>query len=295
MKKGTKILLIVTSAIVVPISVLVISFILTKKDFKTIEVEVYRNTILRDLIDGNIELINNPKIDTTKIGEQEIEIEYKNKIFLHKDKIKINVVDTTAPELEVEDIDVEKDEKIDITKKFKCKDNYDKNPNCFVEGNYTTSEPREYKLKYIGEDSSKNRSEKEFTLNVHETKSLSSAGYETVVCTQAQNVSGVSLDSTVNVYIGSGKFKGLDMEINIVVPDSMLSQKSTLITALKKQYEGFETRYGVVPNTFETTKGAKVTMNMTADQAKKFSGSQNDQATREDVIKVFGNQGFSCK
>lgn len=295
MKKGTKILLIVTSAIVVPISILVISFILTKKDFKTIEVEVYRNTILRDLIDGNIELINNPKIDTTKIGEQEIEIEYKNKIFLHKDKIKINVVDTTAPELEVEDIDVEKDEKIDITQKFKCKDNYDKNPNCFVEGNYTTSEPGEYKLKYIGEDSSKNRSEKEFTLNVYETKSLSSAGYETVVCTNNQSTMGIDLNSTVNVYLQSNKFKGLDMTIDIVVPSSMLSRKDTLVSALEKQYQSFETKYGVTPKTTETDNGAKLEMNMTAEQAKDFSGSKNDKETRKDVIEIFGKQGFECK
>lgn len=118
---------------------------------------------------------------------------------------------------------------------------------------------------------------------------------ETVVCTQSQNVSGISLDSTVNVYLENSRFKGLDMVIDIVVPDSMLSRKDVLVSALEKQYESFETKYGVTPVTTETDNGAKVTMEMTAEQAKEFSGSKNDKATRQDVIDIFGKQDFECK
>ena len=151
-------------------------------------------------------------------------------------------------------------------------------------------------LKYIGEDSSNNKSEKEFALFVYDVKPVTpTKNYETVVCTQSQNTSGVALNATVNVYLDDSRFKGLDMEINIVVPDSMMSQKSTLVNALEQQYKTFETTYGVKPQTIETQNGAKVTMNMSADQAKKFSGSQNDKATRQDVIREFGKQGFSCK
>ncbi len=118
---------------------------------------------------------------------------------------------------------------------------------------------------------------------------------ETVVCTQDQKVSGVALNSTVNVYLEGSRFKGLDMEIDIIVPESLLSRKDTLVSALEKQYKTFETTYGVTPKTETTDNGAKVTMNMTADQAKKFSGSKNDKATRKDVIETFGKQGFECK
>ena len=118
---------------------------------------------------------------------------------------------------------------------------------------------------------------------------------ETVVCTQSQKVSGVSLDSTVNVYLEGSRFKGLDMQIDIVVPDSMLSYKDTLVKTLEKQYKSFETQYGVTPKTTETDNGAKVTMEMTAEQAKKFSGSKNDKASKKDVIDTFGKQGFECK
>jgi hypothetical protein len=118
---------------------------------------------------------------------------------------------------------------------------------------------------------------------------------ETVVCTNNQKVSGIDLNSTVNVYLENSKFKGLDMEIDIVVPDSMMSAKDTLVKALEKQYQSFETKYGVTPKTTGTEKGAKVTMEMTAEQAKEFSGSNNDKATRKDVIEIFGKQGFECK
>ena len=118
---------------------------------------------------------------------------------------------------------------------------------------------------------------------------------ETVVCTNNQSTMGIDLNSTVNVYLQSNKFKGLDMTIDIVVPSSMLSRKDTLVSALEKQYQSFETKYGVTPKTTETDNGAKVEMNMTAEQAKEFSGSKNDKATRKDVIEIFGKQGFECK
>lgn len=118
---------------------------------------------------------------------------------------------------------------------------------------------------------------------------------ETIVCTQSQEQSGITLDSTVNVYLENSRFKGLDMVIDIAVPESMLSRKDVLVTALENQYQSFETKYGVTPKTTETDNGAKVTMEMTAEQAKEFSGSNNDKATRKDVIETFGKQGFECK
>lgn len=297
MKKGTKIALIVLGAIAAGIVALVVSYMLSKKDLTVTEVDVYKSVTLKDLMGDDVEIQNNKKIDTTKLGEQEIEIEYKSKIFLHKEKVKIKVTDTEAPELDVKSIEISKGDKLDVTNEFKCTDNYDKNPNCYVEGEYDVNTPGKYMLKYVGEDSSKNKSEKEFALFVYDVKTInpSSKGYETVVCTQKQTVSGATLDSTVNVYLGDSKFKGLDMEINIVIPESMASYKDILIETLNNQYKTFETQYGVKPNVFTTSNGAKVTMNMTADQAKDFSGSQNDSATRQEVIDVFGKQGFACK
>lgn len=118
---------------------------------------------------------------------------------------------------------------------------------------------------------------------------------ETIVCTNKQDTPGINFKKTVNVYLENSRFKGLDMVVDTIISDSMLSRKNEIVSALEKQYQSFETKYGVTPKTTETDNGAKVTMEMTAEQAKEFSGSNNDKATRKDVIEIFGKQGFECK
>lgn len=118
---------------------------------------------------------------------------------------------------------------------------------------------------------------------------------ETIVCTNKQDTPGINFKKTVNVYLENSRFKGLDMVVDTIISDSMLSRKNEIVSALEKQYQSFETKYGVTPKTTETDNGAKVTMEMTAEQAKEFSGSNNDRATRKDVIEIFGKQGFECK
>lgn len=118
---------------------------------------------------------------------------------------------------------------------------------------------------------------------------------ETITCTQSQSMMGVKLESVVKVDIEGNKFKGLNMEVDAILPESYLSRKQTFIDSFEKQYANFETKYGVKPVVSESDKGVKVEMNMTAEQAKEFSGSKNDKATRKDVIETFGKQGFDCK
>lgn len=118
---------------------------------------------------------------------------------------------------------------------------------------------------------------------------------ETIVCTNKQDTPGINFKKTVNVYLENSRFKRLDMVVDTIISDSMLSRKNEIVSALEKQYQSFETKYGVTPKTTETANGAKVTMEMTAEQAKEFSGSNNDKATRKDVIEIFGKQGFECK
>lgn len=118
---------------------------------------------------------------------------------------------------------------------------------------------------------------------------------ETIVCTNKQDTPGINFKKTVNVYLENSRFKRLDMVVDTIISDSMLSRKNEIVSALEKQYQSFETKYGVTPKTTETDNGAKVTMEMTAEQAKEFSGSNNDKATRKDVIEIFGKQGFECK
>ena len=118
---------------------------------------------------------------------------------------------------------------------------------------------------------------------------------EKVVCTTSQTMYGIEMSSELNVYLKDSNFDKMDMTIDIVIPDSLMSRKADLVEALESQYADFETQYGVKPVTKETDKGAKISMNMNKDQAVKFSGSNDTKATKKQVIETFEAQGFSCK
>ena len=131
------------------------------------KIEVYEKIELKDLINENINLLNNQEINTDKVGEQTIKVEYKNKIFKYKEDIKLNIIDTEAPVILVGNKWIEEQSNIDLVDSFLCADNYDARPNCKIEGSYDLNTPGEYKLKYIAIDSSNNKTEKNFTLNVY--------------------------------------------------------------------------------------------------------------------------------
>ena len=118
---------------------------------------------------------------------------------------------------------------------------------------------------------------------------------ETITCTQTQSMMGVKLEAVVKVDLEGNKFKGIDMVIDAILPEKYLDQKDTFVKSFEKQYANFESKYGVKPVVSESEQGVKVTANMSAEQAKKFSGSNNDKATRKDVIDTFGKQGYTCE
>ena len=96
------------------------------------QIEVYTDITLKEII--NIDPINDYKIDTEKVGEQTLEVQYKNKIFTYKDNIKINIIDTEAPLVLAKNITIEQGNEVDLVNKILCADNYDARPNCYVEG-----------------------------------------------------------------------------------------------------------------------------------------------------------------
>lgn len=137
----------------------------------TSEVEVYSDIKLSDLIESiNGKLIEDPKIDTSKLGKKSITFKYIN-----DDNIKvdytffIDVVDKTPPiisQVGTYNVDVYYDG--DIAKELFCGDNYDDNPKCSIEGEYDLNKIGKYNVTFVGEDSSNNRSTHDFILNVRE-------------------------------------------------------------------------------------------------------------------------------
>ncbi len=132
--------------------------------------EINDNAVLADLLaeDNKIELINgNDVIDTKVLGEKELVIKYKENDVEKEQLIKIKVVDTKAPAIEFKkELSTKVGTKIDLLKNVKAIDNSLEDIKVRVEGNYDFSKTGTYNLKYVATDSSNNKVEEEFVLNV---------------------------------------------------------------------------------------------------------------------------------
>lgn len=144
------------------------------------QIEVYTDITLKEILE-NIDPIYDYKIDTEKVGEQTLEVQYKNKIFTYKDNIKINIIDTESPLVLAKNITIEEGKDIDLVNSILCADNYDARPNCYIEGEYNINEKGTYNLKYIAVDSSNNKTEEDFKLNVIEKQKTTEKKEETFV------------------------------------------------------------------------------------------------------------------
>ena len=116
------------------------------------KIDVFEDLTLKDLIkEINGKLIDNPKIKTTKTGKYKLKFKY----LLNEEKLTIpytieyEVVDNTPPIISMinqKSVTVGTKE---IESSLFCGDNYDSEPNCYIEGNYDLNTIGEYKLTYI--------------------------------------------------------------------------------------------------------------------------------------------------
>lgn len=176
MKKQLKVILII---IVLILSISLYRHLRVKYAVKEVElytkgVQVFDDLKLSDLIKSiNGELIDNPKIDTSKIGVQEIEFKYiTDKHIKVPYTITIKVIDNVYPIVDypgVRTVTVGT-KKSEFLKSFFCGDNYDDKPKCTVLGDYNLNEVGEYKVALEGEDSSGNATKHPFTLIVKEKR-----------------------------------------------------------------------------------------------------------------------------
>lgn len=136
------------------------------------EISIYDDKIINDLIDEkNVAILNkNKKINTKKIGKQNIIIKYKYKKRTYKFKTYYLVKDITPPIfLSTKSNRYTKlNEEIDLCNEIVVADNYDKNPKCSIEGAYDINKLGKYLLKYKVKDSSNNFKTEDFILNVVE-------------------------------------------------------------------------------------------------------------------------------
>lgn len=118
---------------------------------------------------------------------------------------------------------------------------------------------------------------------------------ETITCTYDQTVSTVQLNSKVIITLVDSKFDRMDMTIEAILPENLMSSKQTFIDSFNTQYATFESQYGVKPVISETDTGVLVTISMNGEQAKEYSGSSNLKTSRKEVIESFEKQNFECK
>lgn len=103
------------------------------------------------------------KIDTSVLGEQSVLFNVDKQLF----ETTIEVVDTEAPEVEVEDVETDLNKEIDLLENVKTSDN-DKIVETLIQGDYDFSKAGTYNLKAVAKDASGNVGETEFTLTVKE-------------------------------------------------------------------------------------------------------------------------------
>ena len=195
-------------------------------------------------LNGNI--IDDYTIDTTEIGEKEVAFD-----FINDDNIKvsytytINVVDVIEPTIWLGDTyNVEVNSDIDLATKILCGDDYDDTPKCYIEGDYDLNQVGQYDLVYKAEDSSGNKEEKAFTLNVKEPsektkKETTYTYYQDVINKYKNENNKIGIDiSSFQGDIDFSKLKAAGVEFIIIRVGYGYDNKNFLDKKFKEYIEG---------------------------------------------------------
>ena len=180
MKKNIKIIIISLITIVI-ISIFILIMTFNKKEKEIIEVEVYSEIKLSELIKNNEKILTeNFYIDTTSLGEKEITYSYYDNNKKKNDSLFIKVVDKEKPYVMLGNTYTYViGTKFNMENTVFCGDNVTKNPKKTIVGKYDLNKVGEYPLIFKVEDEFGNVNEKKFTLKVIEEKIPSKSSYIT--------------------------------------------------------------------------------------------------------------------
>lgn len=129
--------------------------------------DVYLLSLIKKISNGEL-ITDNVKIDTSILGEKELKIKYINENNEEKEyAFKINVVDTTKPVIKYKkELTTTIGNKIDLLKDVVVTDNSGEKISVEINGEYDFNKVGKYTLKYVAVDSSGNKSEEEFILDI---------------------------------------------------------------------------------------------------------------------------------
>ena len=137
---------------------------------KDLNVEINSEVTLLSFVDevknGSV-ISEDKKIDTSKLGRQELTVEVKTGNKTKKYEFTINVVDTTKPEIDGRsEITTTVGEKIDLLEGVTVSDNSKEDIKVEIKGDYDFNKEGEYELEYYAKDSSGNEISQKFKLIV---------------------------------------------------------------------------------------------------------------------------------
>jgi GH25 family lysozyme M1 (1,4-beta-N-acetylmuramidase) len=181
MKK--QILIIVTIFILAVVIELLVFFTIDKKKKQNrlkiepevinvinLKLEVDTKVSLNDLIKGDYK----EDIITNELNKKTLNLKTDNKRLSYQ--INYEVVDSTPPLIKgSSSYTVVKGKDVNLENIFLCGDYYDSSPKKTIEGDYNLNKVGSYNLTYVAEDSSGNKSTKDFTLKVINKSSSSSS------------------------------------------------------------------------------------------------------------------------
>lgn len=178
-KKKVMIITIVITVLALLIATIITVYFYIKKDqarksivlVDDLKAEFLQDVHISDFIksiDGQI--IDDVKVDTTKVGKQDIKYKFKTPDnIVIENSLEIEVVDTTPPLIWLNNIyNVNKNSEDNLLEKIMCADNYDDSPKCEILGEYDLNTVGSYALEFKATDNSGNVTNKEFTLKVNE-------------------------------------------------------------------------------------------------------------------------------
>ena len=118
---------------------------------------------------------------------------------------------------------------------------------------------------------------------------------EKIICKNNQSSNQIEINKNFNIQLKNNNFLTMNVTIETILPENLLSQKETFIESFEKQYKEFEEKYGVQPVISETDEGVKIEMNMTSEQTKKIYKTNGTKVTKQEIIENFKSQGFTCE
>lgn len=194
MKKRYLIIILCIIAICIIVAIFIVKNKKTINNYDNLVFEYNQKVKVSDIIP----IRKDEYINTLKIGKNNLKYDVDKTIY----NITYEVVDTTAPlVLSSSTYTYNVGDENNLKKRILCADNYDKRPNCFIEGTYDFNTIGNYNLKFIAIDSFNNKTEKEFTLKIKEKSKIKNNSKK----------KNLNIKDVINKYKNNNSMIGIDV------------------------------------------------------------------------------------